>query len=181
MSLPFPLSKSFFQKKNLEALALPSLVLLFLFGVLVTSIFVSDQDQRKNGGKEKDIGYYTDKMKVVSEGKTIEVRARVLQMSPLLLYQAQLSQQAIKVVTIIKKAEEQNRPHIRGTIFMLESDFSKPPSLDPNEMHVFVSKDGYDSAVQIEKFVGAIFPAEKNLNLEGGFRAWEKEGLPVEN
>ncbi len=181
MSLPVPLDKKFFQKRNLEALLLPTIVVILLLGILSIGVFVSFQDDGKTNEDKKNLSYYTEKRKVSSKGKTIEVDPRVLQISPKDLSQELSKEEPIKVVTIIKNISEQNKPHIKGTIFMLESMFESTPGLNPEDSHVFISEDGYDSAVVIEKFVGGFFPPEKNRNLEGGLKAWKKEGLPLEN
>jgi len=178
--MSLPLFKSFFQKRNLEALILPVFVSVFLLSILFVSVLFPQKPKKKLEEK-KDISYYVDQQKVNSKGKIIGVTPRVLQITPKELHEKLIGKKKIIVVTIIKNESEVNLPHIAGTRFILEEKFNGFPPLNPDDFNVFVSKDGYDSAVVIDKFVGGIFPRERNLNLEGGLEGWKKEGLPLEN
>ncbi len=181
MSLPALSSKTFFQRKNLEALALPAFVSLFLIIVLIVSIVIPQKKQEKDSDNKKELSEYTKREKVESEGKTIEVTPRVLQITPENLKQSIEAKENIKLIQVITKGDEWKESHIKGTIFMLTSAFDSAPSIEREGSHIFISSDGYESAVAIDKIVNQGFPRDRNYNLEGGLEAWKKKGFPLEN
>jgi rhodanese-related sulfurtransferase len=181
MSLPASPDKKFFQKKSLEALILPAVVIVFLVGVLIASVVIPQKKEKRGSSEERNIASYTDRQKVESEGKLIEVTPKVLQISPETLKQLLEAKEDLKLIQVIQKGDEWKEPHIKGTTFMLSSAFDSGANLERSQSHIFISKDGFDSAVAIDKIVNQGYLRESNRNLEGGLEAWKKKGFPLEN
>jgi rhodanese-related sulfurtransferase len=90
------------------------------------------------------------------------------------------AKEKITLVQVVD-GEGWNYPHIQGAEIINKKHFeTSSASLDPQKTNIFISKDGYDSAVSITKLINFGFAREKNLNLEGGLDSWRARGYSVE-
>lgn len=179
MSLPKTTEKiKFFKNHKLESLIIPVMIGLIFLAVIVAGFLIPKKNQESK--QQKDVGVYTKSNKVeVQKGKVIEVAPQVQQISPENLRAALAAKEDIVVVRVFE-GEGWREPHIQGSLFVLKSEFELTPNFDREKTYVFVSDDGYESAAAIAKLVQSGFSYDKNLNLEGGLKAWKEKGFELE-
>lgn len=164
--------------KNPESFILPGLVVLILSGVIIAGFLIPKKNKEKTS---RDTSVYTVSNKVeVEKGKFIEVAPRVKQISPESLHASLAAKENIVLIHIYKD-ENWQEPHINGSTLIRDSEFNQAPFLDKEKNYVYVSTDGYDSAKTLSKILTYGFSYDKNVNLEGGTKAWKEKGYELSN
>ena len=178
MSLPKSLINFANNKKHFEALLIPIGVIGIVVLILVIGFVIPKQ--KNNSGKNNADQYTQPTTVKTAEGKTQTVPPQVLQITPLQLKTMIDGKQKIIIIEVVP-GDGWNYPHITGAeILPLKSFDTSTNGLDVKDTHIFVSTDGYASAMAISKLMNSGFPREKNFNLEGGVDAWRVKGYSVE-
>lgn len=182
MTLPkikeFP---NFLKGKHPESFLLPAIVVIILVGIIAVG-FLIPKKNKADEERRKQLELYTTRQQVeVQEGKTISVPEKILQISPEKLYSDLNTQTQLNIIQVAVEDKDWQEPHIKNSLIIRSSSFDGGVGLDREKSYIFVSSDGLDSALAINKLLNQGFSREKNLNLEGGLKAWKAKGLPLED
>ncbi len=182
MSLPAkPSISTYFQQVKPKNLILPIAVVFFLLAILFIGVILPSQN-KKPQDKTRDTSALTKTNKVkLSGGKEVELAPVVKQITPEALQAAIASKDKLTLIEIFS-GEEWQEPKIAGSILMKKSDFDfgAPANIDKASYNVYVSSDGYDSALVVSKLTGYGYSSDNNVSLEGGLKAWKAKGYALQ-
>lgn len=164
--------------------ARPVLLLTFVLAIAATAIVLSlsilEKKDPVEEEKKKQAASFTSPSKLEGN-KNVVVPSRVKQITPKELDSLLKYGQKINLIHIASASEWQEE-HLPKSLFMSFDEISKGRiNLPQNSDIVFISKDGVDAVLAVQKLVDIYgFNRESVRSLEGGMYAWKKGGFKVE-